>query len=536
MLHKKYPDRRELKCITGLAILFSVLHLLSGVKERRYYAGSPILSGIILFVLYFCAISLLFRWIQKENRKNPVPRSTQKVFQKSFLFLFVCWLPYYLLCFPGNIAYDSSTAILTYLGMESVVNNPPFLNLVFGLVYRMGTLLGDFRISVAIFCTIQALLYLCLYSYTMVLLCESRTPLWLQRSVLLLYGIVPFFPIYALCIGKDSSFGLVLLCFCLGIYEQLHDRNYYSHKIRAGIFFCACVLLPLTRNGAVIIVAVTLGILLIFLCFTPPHTHTHAHITSSYKVFLFCTLAVSILVGIFLPKLILPHTPLVGEVLSVPLQQTAYCLRKYPLTEQELDIVAKVIPLDALQNYSNRTSDPIKAHFRNDAPRQDILNFLMVWLRQFFKHPISYFKAFYLHTDAYYTPGVLHNDVKPHLLLGLKGPVAFRELVNWSPRYIGMYYITVIDDLFTNTIGLRLLQSIGLYTWVLLFSIVWCIGSTSKKGGLMLLPLIPAVLVLVGCCFSPVNGYFRYAYPAVVCIPFSCILTLFPPDNAAAPE
>lgn len=526
MFHTICSSRRAQRSIACLSLLFSTLHLLSGVKDHRYYSASPVLSCIVLFFVYFLLLSLLFRWIDRENECSPVARSARSVFLRSFLFLFVCWLPYYLFSFPGNIAYDSATAILTHLGISENINNPPFLNLLYGMVYRLSVLLGSFRVSTAIFCTIQMLLYLCVYSYAMVLISQSRAPIWLQFSILLLYGLIPIFPMYALCMGKDSSLALPLLVFCLGVYEQIHHDDFYSSKFRTGIFFFSCVLIPLMRNGATYLVAVPLTILLAYSYLPPPRNN-------SKRVFLFCTLVASVLIGVFLPRMIAPRSPDISESLSIPLQQTAYCLRYYPLTEQEQEIISRVIPLDAFQEYNCLISDPIKGHFLNDASKRDILNYLMVWLRQFFEHPIAYCKAFYLHTDGYYIPGVLHSDIKPHILCGLNGSDAFLQLVSWPKENPGLRFISRFDQLLSDTFGLRLLQSSGFYTWILLFSIADRLRKPPQKHAYLdLLSLTPAVLVLIGCCFSPVNGYIRYAYPAIICIPILCLLTLFPQKSA----
>lgn len=512
---------RERRVIPGLALLFSVIHLLSGVKGHQYYAASPVLSCIILFFLYYLIITLLFRWVDWQNRSAPVSRSPGRVFLFSFLFFSICWLPYYILSFPGNVAYDTASAILTYLGNEENINIPPFLIFLYGAVYRSGSVLGGFHVSVAVFCTVQMLLYLCVYSYAMVLLSRSRTPIWLQCSVLLLYGVFPIFPMYAFCIGKDSSFALPLAVFCLGLHDQLHNNGFYSNKVRTGIFFLSCVLTPLMRNGATFVIAVPLAILLAASCLS--------HRDTTQKVFLFCALSASVLIGMVLPRFIVPRSPDIAESLSIPLQQTAYCMRSHPLTEQDQEAISKVIPIEAFQEYNSRISDPIKQHFLNDASKKDVLNFLKIWLKQFFKHPLSYCKAFYLHTDAYYTPGILHNDIKPHIHYGLNGPVVFLQQVDWPIQEPGLQMIARFDQLLSDTFGLRFLQSIGIYTWIVLFTIAYCINRMPWKHLCReSLPLVPAILILITCCFSPVNGYFRYAYPAIICIPILCSLTLFP--------
>lgn len=64
-----------------------------------------------------------------------------------------------------------------------------------------------------------------------------------------------------------------------------------------------------------------------------------------------------------------------------------------------------------------------------------------------------------------------------------------------------------------------LFQKIGLYIWVLLSIMCYLI---SRKQYAMLIPLLPSFFVLVACCFSPVNGYYRYAFPMILTVPVAC--------------
>lgn len=506
--------------IAGLSFLFSTIHLFSGISGESYYSTSPVSSFIVLFFIYCLLIRFLFRWFALRNTPSPSSLPESKVFLYSFFFLLLCWLPYYFCSFPGNITWDTGTSILAYLGISQNHNNPPFLDWLYGMVYQAGILFGSFSVSTAIFCTVQMLLYLCAYSYATTLVSRTCAPRWLRFAVLLLYGVLPMFPMYALCIGKDSSFALPLLIFCLGIFDQLSGERFYDSKLKICIFLFSCILIPLTRNGAVWIVTIPLAVLVFSSRFTPPR--------KSHRIYLLSALILSCLTGFLLPRLLTSHSPSISESLSIPLQQTAYYFNHYPVTEQEQYLIGKVIPTDALLNYNCRISDPVKQYFRNDASVRDILNYFIVWIKQFLKHPLSYFKAFYLHTDAYYTPGLLRSDIKPHIFLGFNSTSDFNALIHCQNANPGLNYISCFDEMLSSTFGLRLLQSIGFYTWVFLISIAYALRERLLKNTQsFILPLIPVLLVLIACCFSPVNGYLRYAFPAIVCIPTLFILTVF---------
>ena len=50
----------------------------------------------------------------------------------------------------------------------------------------------------------------------------------------------------------------------------------------------------------------------------------------------------------------------------------------------------------------------------------------------------------------------------------------------------------------------------GLYGWFALFALAGVMGCRRRENAIAMLP---ALLTLLGCLFSAVNGYFRYAMP-----------------------
>ena len=74
---------------------------------------------------------------------------------------------------------------------------------------------------------------------------------------------------------------------------------------------------------------------------------------------------------------------------------------------------------------------------------------------------------------------------------------------------------------FTQTLNrnvlYRILVSPGLYGWLTLFA---CVCLIRRKGSAALICAIPALFTLAGCMLSAVNGYFRYAMPLYLSVPF----------------
>lgn len=63
----------------------------------------------------------------------------------------------------------------------------------------------------------------------------------------------------------------------------------------------------------------------------------------------------------------------------------------------------------------------------------------------------------------------------------------------------------------------RLLLAPGLYGCLCLFAFLYLI---KKKDKASLIAATPVILTLMGCFFSAVNGYFRYAMPLYLLTPF----------------
>ena len=95
----------------------------------------------------------------------------------------------------------------------------------------------------------------------------------------------------------------------------------------------------------------------------------------------------------------------------------------------------------------------------------------------------------------------------------------------------GLAEVQRFMDSLNQTPVLRLLTRIGLYAWVLIAAFVHCVGRRKSYESWMLL-LLP-MTVLIGCCFSPVNGYYRYACPMIVTTPLLASAAVMLPDRKA---
>ncbi len=511
----------------GLAFLFSgftslFASMIDVNKVRIPNFTMFFLHFLGYFLFYYTAVLFLFNYldgIKRADKKSIIHSlENKKLFFLTSLILTILWIPYIFMCFPGSIMYDTGTCFLHTVGFAkgSYVNNPFFQNWLCDIVYRLGDLFGNISVSIFIYNIMQVCAYIAVVSYVIVLLKKKKVPSWILVCLVLLYGFSPFFPLYAFCMGKDSNFALGMIVFCILIFEMVSDgEQFFSNKYKIGLLMLISVLLGLLRNQAYLIAIICL----LFCSMLKDNLR--------YKRLLWSIIVVVLLVNFGLPRLCqIPKVSTVQDI-SFFLQQTGYYVNRYEdeVTEEEKEAIEKIIPYEDLKLYNPGIVDPIKVNYNNSADKSDIKGYFSTWWKQFLKHPSAYFKAFYYASYAYYCPLAVRSDIKSLTFFGYEvDPIVF-ENTKLNPNENPGLSIAKYIDYFVRYIPIiGLFQRIGIYTWMLLITFVYLL---SRKKYRYIICICPLLFVFIGDCLSPVNGYFRYAFPMILCVPVICSGVLF---------
>ena len=97
------------------------------------------------------------------------------------------------------------------------------------------------------------------------------------------------------------------------------------------------------------------------------------------------------------------------EIFSIPFQQTAFYVKQHEteVTAEEYLTIDRVLSFHELgKNYYRYSSDPVKKTYKlNDTEKENafLADYLFVWAKMFFKHPVTYFQAFLNQSSQYYT-------------------------------------------------------------------------------------------------------------------------------------
>lgn len=512
--------RRRMVSAGVTALVYSIILILYRRLVLSQCTNQMILL-IFLVLCFFVGLYVLFGALDfltaNRCRKTGVKPLTN-VFCITFLAM---WLPWFVLCFPGNMAWDTGSSIIYALGIDRInVNNPVFQNYLFGAIYRFGVMINNVDAAVVLYTALQIAVYVACFASVLDQLRKWSAPNGIVVFLLLFYGLCPFIPIYALTVGKDSNFAIVVFAFSFLLLklvvekeEFLQDRKKYLCLILTG------ALLGLLRNHGVSIPIICLGgVTVVF----------YRHSRKLPKKLLYAILTV-IIINAIIPVCMSAPKGDIAESLSIPIQQTAYYFNNYSdeITEEESRAISGVLPIEALKEYNPEISDPVKQSFKNNASDEELRDYFRVWLSQLKKHPGAYLRAVYNLNYVYYTPHAI-GTVKPQRPWGYDISRNVFEMTEIrKPKSELLKYAKLIDQFVTDLPVIGLFQKIGIYSWIL---IMFCIYHFTKKD-CRVICLLPSLIILLACCCSPVNGYFRYALSMIVTVPMSVTATIYAEHN-----
>ena len=438
------------------------------------------------------------------------------------LLLLIFWIQYMIWCFPGNMAWDTGTSIVWFMNFDrSNANCPLFQNILFGCFYFFGKAIGIPVAGITLYCYLQMAIEVFILSKIIAYVIKNST----HKSTLLpliVYFIVPAFPIYAMTMAKDSNFGIAILLFEYYAIQLAEDTQaFLSCRKNLIGFSIAILLIALFRNHAGYIPAV----LFIYMAFRYKRART---------------LSCSLLIVIFTWYNIVPNVFGIpkGEIkenMSLPLQMVAYYVQEHPydLTEEQLEIIRDVIDYEVLRNsFDPDTADPIK----NEATftEKSQWSFIKMWVNMTAQDPKTMAKAFYHCTNGYYLPDKIR--IPSYIRWGMFIGKERRELLQLDLNQINQEKASNRVEVIFQIPILKYFAKIGVYSYIML--ILTGITVFTKKYRKYLFCLIPLFMVFLGCIFSPVNGLFRYAYSMILSVPvvFSFITDKLISDTLTAPE
>lgn len=224
------------------------------------------------------------------------------------------------------------------------------------------------------------------------------------------------------------------------------------------------------------------------------------------------------------------------EMFSVPIQQTALCLKTYPddVTADEQAALAAVCPdTDIAAMYTPQLSDPVKFRFVSMNDPKEKVTFFRAWYTMGKRHPLTYLKAFIYNHYLTFAPLKSANQCWVENFAGTERAfnVINARLDTYGCHFELPHQLRQIRHLYElarlkiiNTPFGVVLISPSSATWVACLMLAYALRRRCLAACIFTLPIC---LIICANLLGPCNATnVRYSLPLYLALPFFAIYCL----------
>lgn len=510
-------------CSKGFSI-DNTLHSLysspaSIVKSIIYVAGITHLLNSIGIAFHYI--------ITKEGASAVLPIGKIKSLLLYFMFMLLVWLPHTIISHPASMECDVWDSLYQYFGKETfTAHHPPVFTVLIGWFAEFGRMVGDINTGFFMWTMLQTICCAAIMAYVLYTMDFLKTPRWLVILTFVIAAVSPFYTSYVATIVKDTMYSFAMLLYVVElIYIHISWEKYWKSPTHICLLCISnIVMLMFRHNGKYVIYAVIAYILI--KCILNKEKLEKKYLA---RVWIFIMLPLLLSKGIVAITVAHYHVTIqegesMREALSIPFQQSARYAKYYEdeTPDEEKAIIDKVIDYYALASvYDPEISDPVKGRFHYYATKEDWKEYFKVWLKQFIRHPLTYFGAtlnqnyyliypqkvnsrFYYSTsvDYFYDHDFMDDE------MGAAKEMTFAKANDARISLYKLLHAMPVTGAFSN---------IAVYNIVMLYMILFAVVD-GRKGvlGIMIPVLISDLVVLAG---PAIYDNVRYALPVVYAVP-----------------
>ncbi|HIS12392.1 MAG TPA: hypothetical protein IAB40_04700 [Candidatus Onthocola stercoravium] len=534
IIHKK-KSLKVLSLILAFFMIFGNSFMCVGSTALIFKNIGYFLLSLIMYIgyyyLFLVLISYLFRFLDKNNfsEENKEKKDNKFVaaFKKhpflfSLCFIVICWLPYIISYYPIILSPDPSFQIRQFFGIrtkyadyailldENVVmtnHHPVTHTMLLGGCLKLGTMIGNDNLGLFFYSIIQISVLASVLAFSIYYMQKMGLKTKYLIGVLLIYALVPMFPLYAMSGVKDVLFGAFIFLYFIFLHNLVKTKCEGYKWWNYLLIIILLILICLFRNNGIHVLILSLPFTLIIA-------------RKKWKQLLTVMVCVFGFYGVF-DKVILPYYKItpgsIREVLSVPFQQTAR-LAKYhgnEFTEEEIAVIDKILGYDDLaERYDPELADPVKNEFNKYATDKDLKEYFKVWFNGLIKHPGTYIEATMNNVYGFFYP----EKTKWYVYYKFDDRITENGFdYHYNSLETSRNILSEYAVAFPYIPGIGLISNIGFNVWIIFTLFAYAIYKKLYKN---ILILAPALILILVCVVGPANTYFRYALPFIFAMPF----------------
>ena len=518
-----------------LSLVFSLL-MVFGLSYSKYGNASLVFNSFLFvllaivmaigyYIIFNILINMLFDKLDnlqvKESKNKFIKFFKKHPFIISLIFILICWLPYIISYYPIILSPDPSYQIKQFFGIrtkyadyavlldENVVltnHHPVVHTLLLGGCLKLGRFLVNDNFGLFIYSIIQIFILSMTLAYTIKYMVNNKVSFKFVLLSLLVYALVPMFPLYAMSGVKDVIFTAFIILYIIMLHKLIRNNG---NKLKIYHYIGMIILMLLIilfRNNGLYIILLSFPFLIL-------------SIKKDWKR-LSVVFIITIALSTCYSKVILPAFKItpgsIREVLSIPFQQTARYVKYHSdeLTDEEIEIIDNILGYDDLgERYDPELADPVKNKYNKYTTSDELKEYFGVWFDGLVKHPGTYINATINNTYGYFYPDKLSWYVYYKYDTRITQDGFDYHYNSLSSLRKGLSNIALAYPLIP-VIGL--LANISFATWMVFLLVGYLIYRKRYRDIVVYLPALISILV---CIASPANTYFRYALPFIFSLP-----------------
>lgn len=458
-------------------------------------------------VIIYYSLRLLIIWMTRNMKKTISYETTNGFFHRqlwcvSFFFIFVCWLPWIVMNYPGTSSPDATYQLKQYFADTAfTAHHPPLSTFIMGFLFEIGNFVWNANFGFFLYILLQTIFGTLVFSWSIHVIHGLGVRSKYCFLGVLYYALLPIWGGAMQQYGKDLLYTEMIALFVTYLVKIIITKQ--CGKKEGILLTVTGILAALLRNNGIYAVFPTMIILICYL-------------KNAERKKMCAAACIIVIVYYSVTHILYPCIGIqegsVREALSIPFMQTARYVNTYEdeVTEYEKEVIDSVLDYDAMEKYTPKHADSIKNTYKNDNSK--LPDYFKVWFQMFLKHPGCYVEAFLNKGGGYLAP----------VFAGFTAPIG-----DESDVYIEeMGIVHVFKDRFTNLLAqieyanmempvVKYFCMAGTYTWIVLVCILLLLREKIYNGLILLIPEIINILV---CVASP-TWHLRYALPVMAVVP-----------------
>ena len=495
------------------------------------------ISAIFITSGLFRLISQTYKIIKNTtlgNKSSQIKIYNFKITKKTIqsiiyyaVILFIMWMPYLLIYYPGFLFGDTLGSIEQGLHISPFNNHHPFFYTLF-ITYciKITQFFGaeDCTLGCALYCVIQMIFLSLIYSYYIVWLKNKFNLHKITFYILIfIFGSTTYIANYSIAMWKDPIFTASLIGLTIQLYQFIDSQGKVIHSKMWIILtsFLTVVSIFSRNNGLYIIIFVSFWIVLLLI---KNKILKNIQIMKPLRnlLILFITIILfsQLITGPVYKKYNIKGEKIesVGIFMNQMARVAAY---NGEMSSSDKKYMDAILPINQYKDkYRPCCIDMLKwdSQFNAKIIEKD---FFKHWLSMFIKNPRTYFDAWVLQTYGFWTLNA--NDI----MLSIAN-IHSGQPRNIHPEYVGVMRFKVKFKNLLNHDSLRKLFQIDewsipvgiCYAIVFLLSIYILLLMLSKSTLMSLLPytLVHGLMITLFIA-SPINYWPRYGLLIQLLVP-----------------